>query len=119
MRVSNDILMNNVSVATSQNSSAYPLEQVYGVAIQAEFSGAPVGTVSLQGSCDDGRLDNTTGLGTAIVNWVTIVGSPTAVSGAGPVTWNYNGVFYKWIRVQYIAVSGSGNVTVTVNTKGA
>lgn len=119
MLTSNKVIMNAVDVSTSVNGPAYWLKLVYGFAIQAEFSGAPVGTVSLQGSCDAG--DNTPEdpeTGSGVVNWTTIKDSPQSVSGAGPVLWNYNGVFYKWVRLVYTATSGTGTVTVTMNTKG-
>lgn len=112
--------MNNVNVATSQTSSAYWLKEVYGVAIQAVFTGSPVGVISLEGSCDAGsQLPNEPILGTGVNNWTTIADSPQNVTGAGSVTYNFTGVFYKWIRVVYTATSGTGNMTVTVNSKGA
>lgn len=109
-----------VDVSVSQNSVGYWLDQVYGIAIQAEFAGSPVGSVELQGSCDRGTylMPGQPPSEAGVVNWTTIKDSPQAVTGAGPVVWNYNGVFYKWIRLHYTATSGTGTVTVTVNTKG-
>ena len=120
MLASNKIIMNATDVSVSVNSPGYWLDQVYGIAIQAEFSGSPVGVVVLQGSCDHGGsgMPGQPPNEASVVNWTTISGSSQAVTGAGPVVWNFNGVFYKWIRMSYSASSGTGTVTVTVNTKG-
>lgn len=121
MLTSNKIIMDEVDVSVDQESPGYWLDQVYGVAFQAVFSGSPTGTVHLEGSNDRGLplMPGQPPSDQGVVTWNEILNSNTAVTGAGPVTWNYNGVFYRWIRLVYVAISGTGTVTVTVNTKGA
>lgn len=116
MRTGNKIILNAVDASVNQNSPAYWLDQVYGVALQAIFTGSPIGTIVLQGSCDSANNDPNNGA--AVVNWTAITGSSTAISGAGTVLWNNNGVFYKWIRAVYTATSGTGTLTLNINTKG-
>lgn len=112
--------MTAADVSVNETTVGYWLDQVYGIAIQAVFSGSPVGTVKLQGSCDHGGsgMPGQPPNDAAVVNWNDIKDSSTAVTGAGIVDWNYNGVFYNWIRLVYTATSGTGSLTVTVKTKG-
>lgn len=120
MLTSNKIISNAVDASVNQTSGAYYLKNVFGIAIQALFTGSPVGSILLQGSCDNGSEEpDEAATGDGVVNWNTIINSPQNVTGAGLVTWNFNGVFYKWIRVVYTAASGTGTLTITVNTKGS
>jgi hypothetical protein len=105
--------------SVSQQSEAVDLNYRYGVAFQAVFTGSPVGTISLQGSCDYGaRNPQQAGGNYQIVNWTDIANSSASVTGAGTVSWNFQGSFYKWIRVIYTASSGSGTISIRANSKG-
>lgn len=116
MRINNDTLLASTDGTTSPSSGAYPLAQVYGFAIQMVITGTLAGTVKLQGSTDPG-----VGPGSSrpnVTNWTDIAGSSVTVSGAGTVTWNFNGAFYSWVQLVYTNASGTGNVSAQINTKG-
>ncbi len=107
------------NAATSQTSAAVNLNYRYGIAIQAVFTGAPVGTASLQGSCDYGNRNPIEPAGSSeVVNWTDIADSSSPVTGAGTASWNYQGSFYKWIRLVYTSSSGTGTISVRANSKG-
>lgn len=114
-------MLNSGDASGNLVSSPVWLDQIYGIALQAVFTGSPTGTVKLQGSVDQGpsnaALTSNPALASSIT-WNDISGSSQAVTGAGTVTWNFNGVFYKWVRVSYTASSGTGTLTVTINAKG-
>jgi hypothetical protein len=119
MRTNNVILVNNADASVTIDSPAYSLDQVWGISLQAVFSGSPVGTVKLQGS-DDSGVGPTSQYPNApiIVNWTDIVNSSNAVTGAMNVVWNIADPFQKWIRLVYTPASGTGNLTLTINSKG-
>lgn len=107
------------SAAISQQSEPVDLNYRYGIAIQAVFTGSPVGTARLQGSCDFGaRNQPQAGGNDQVVNWTDIADSDAAITGAGSASWNFQGSFYKWIRLVYISTSGTGTITVRANSKG-
>lgn len=120
MRSLNEALLTNQDASVSFVTPATSLEYQLGVSFQVVITGTPVGTLDLQGSNDFGTVKpaGPDQGNPGVVNWTDIANSSAAVSGAGTVTWNFNGVFYKWIRVNYIAVSGTGTMTIRVNTKG-
>lgn len=74
-------------------------------AIQAVWTGSPVGTLKLQISNDN-------------VTYTDYTGSSTAVSGAGNFIWNLLDVGYRYIRVAYTAASGSGTLNANISIKG-
>lgn len=113
----NEVLLNAGDASGSLNSGVLNMQFLYGVAIQAVFTGSPVGTIKLQGSCDPGTL-NIQIAPTSVINWNDISDSSQAVSGSGIVDWNYNGAFFKWLRVVYTSTSGTGTLTITANGKG-
>lgn len=119
MLTNNEVLINNGDAASNITSDVLYLDQMFGFAIQAEITGAPVGTLKLQGSCDPGSpspLNPHNGVG--VIHWTDIADSQQAVTGAGSVVWNFDGAFYKWVRIVYTATSGTGNITARNNSKG-
>lgn len=119
MRVVNEVILSAGDASGDLNSSALYLDQMFGFAMAAVITGAPVGSLKLQGSVAYGPRSNAlTADGTTIPDWNDISGSTQAVTGAGEVTWNFNGTFYKWVRVVYTSTSGTGAITVTANAKG-
>lgn len=117
MKVSNEVILNNVDVSTSQTSAAYSLYQVYGYFIQANITGSPVGTIKLQASGDPGSYTPYDTMAPLV--WTDIANSSQSVNGAGTASWNVNLAFYSWVRVVYTAASGSGHITARMNTKGS
>ena len=109
----------STDASINQQSEPVNLNYRYGVAIQAVFTGSPVGMASLQGSCDYGATNNPQAGGNdQVVNWTDISGSVAVISGVGTASWNFQGSFYKWIRLIYTATSGSGTIIVRANSKG-
>lgn len=116
MRVSNSEIPNfiNADMSSSLLSPAISVYQIYGWSSQFVFSGSPVGTLSVEVSCDpfqsEGVVDPT--------HWTTLKDSPTSISAAGDVCYNVDIAFYNWIRFRYVATSGAGSISGRVNIKG-
>jgi len=117
----NNPLINGVSMAASINGPASVIQRLPGISYDISWTGAPVGTFDVQ-------VSNTVVLGpngTVIQagNWYTlppaaIVGTlPTATGAPGNGFINVIGVEAYAIRLQYIAASGSGSLTVVVAAK--
>lgn len=106
--------------STTIVSDPIRVDQIYGYAIQAVYTGAPIGTLSLQASCDStGRQTQVSSGGPdSVTNWNTITNSPQAISGAGAFTWNVNGSFYNYVRLVYVNTSGTGVLTAKMSEKG-
>lgn len=122
---SNTITMNisgsgAMTGTTTIVSDPVPLEQIYGFAVQAIYTGTPVGTFSLQASSDaPARTPQTSNGGPdTVTNWATIVGSTQAISGAGNFMWNVSGGFYRYVRLVYTNTSGTGTLTAELSVKG-
>lgn len=103
--------------ASSFQTGVMPLEYRQYFSIQATITGSPVGVLSLQGSNDFGR-ENAPFNPSVVANWTEITGSSAAVSGAGSVMWNYQNCGFKWVRLVYVATSGTGSIVARFNSKG-
>lgn len=115
MRVNNYQFLPAHSGASSFNSNAYSLNQVYGFSIQALITGTLVGSAKLQVSCDPNTQSDPSYQPT---NWTDYFASPMAVNAAGTLTWNVSYSWYNWVRLVYTATSGTGNISANINTKG-
>lgn len=120
MRSLNEELVHNQDASVSFVTPATSLEYQLGCSIQVVITGSPIGTLDLQASNDFGTIKpaGPDQGNPGIVNWTDVTGSSTAVSGAGTVLWNFEGAYYKWLRVNYTAASGTGTMTIRINTKG-
>lgn len=90
-------------------------------AIQAVWTGSPVGNILLQVSCDpvfEKQSYQGTDQAANVVNWSDYTLSIQPVSGAGDFAWNLNFLGFKWVRLKYIPTSGSGSLSVAFNGKG-
>lgn len=105
---------------TTITSNPVRVDQIYGYAVQAIYTGSPVGTLTLEASCDSpGRQTQISSGGPdTVTNWNTITDSSYAVSGAGKYMWNVNGAFYNYIRLVYVNTSGTGVLTANLSEKG-
>lgn len=106
MRVFEYQLLSGGDMSGNITSNAQQLNQMALSAIQAYWTGSPVGTLKLQISNDN-------------ANWTDYTGSSTSVSGAGNFVWNLVYAGFPWVRVVYTFSSGTGSLSVTVNGKGA
>lgn len=119
MRSLNEPILTAGDASGNLTSDPVPLEYQYGISIQAVITGTAAGTLNLQGSNDFGNVPpGGPDRGQGVTNWTDIAGSSAPVTGAGTVTWNFQGVYYKWIRMVYTASSGTGTMSARANTKG-
>ena len=113
MKFAQDIIIDSEPTSASIESEAVLLDQIYGYAMQCEFTGTPSGTLKLQASCEIIRNGDT---GPTI--WTDVDGSSTAISASGTVLYNADAQFYKYVRIVYSRLSGTGTLKVTYNSKG-
>ncbi len=97
-------------MSTQLASTGQKIDYTMLSSIQAVYAstggGVPRGTISLAGSNDN-------------VNFVTIAGSTTAITGSGSGIWNINGTGYDYIQGQFVPIAGSsGQLTLTLYSKG-
>lgn len=114
---------NNTMTGTATiSTNAIPVDQIYGFAIQAVWTGTSAGTLKLQASSDPAPKSSnvSTGGPYAVTNWTDVTNSSTAVvSGGGNFMWNFNGAFYNYVRLVYTNSSGTGAITAEICVKGA
>lgn len=100
-------------------SNGIDMNQIALASIQAVYTGAPVGTLTLEISNDIVAIDPTVAnQGAAVTNWSTYTGSSLAISAAGNFTYNLSDIGYRWIRVKYTKTSGTGTINATLSAKG-
>lgn len=99
------------AMSAGVTSAGVDMNQINAGAVQAIFTGAPVGTIKLQISCDPVTLV------TSVTNWADYSGSSQSVSGAGTFIWNFFNAGYQWLQLVYTPASGSGSLTVNFTGK--
>jgi len=101
-------------------SAPVTLDQIYGFAIQAFWTGTPTGTLKLQVSCDApvGTTQTSNGGPDSITNWTDLASSSQAVGGINSYVWNINGSFYRYVRVVYTNATGTGSLNAQICLKG-
>lgn len=111
-------------MATSVNSIGIDINQQAAVSVQAVFTGAPVGSFELQASNDivpqAASSGNPVGPnpGANVTTWTTLTCSVTPIVAAGDYMWNIPTAGYRWIRLHYTAISGTGTLNATLDSKG-
>lgn len=117
MRLLNELLSNSQDASVSFNSNYGLLAHVFSFSIQCVITGTAAGTLKLQGSADpvpDARFTPA-----VPTNWTDIADSSEPVTGAGTVMYNYRECpGFNWVRVVYTSSSGTGTMTIRLNTKG-
>ncbi len=117
------MLTNAVMTGTTEvDSPPLNLDQMFGLAIQAIWTGTPVGSMKLQASVQSPPTQNQTSNGGPdnITQWTDISGSSVSISAsAGNFMWNLDAAYYRYIRLVYVNASGSGVLNVHANIKGA
>lgn len=106
---------------TVVNSNPIRVDQIYGFAIQAFWTGTPTGTLKLQASCDSPPKQTQVSNGgpDAVTNWSDIADSSYSIAGdAGNYMWNFNGSFYNYVRLVYTNASGTGSLSAEICVKG-
>jgi hypothetical protein len=106
---------------TEIDSAPLRVDQIFGLAIQATWTGTPNGTIKLQASCDTPPTASQVANGgpDAVTNWSDISDSSYSISGvAGNYMWNINGAFYNYIRIVYVNASSTGSLSAKACVKG-
>ena len=99
----NNHVLNAASMATSLDSGCIDISNVLGYAVQAIWSGSPVGNIIIQGSLDGANFK---------------VVSTTAAGGvSGSLLVNNDGIHYPFLKVIYTEASGTGTLDVYVSAK--
>lgn len=115
-----NIIPVNTVLNTTVNSVALGVPQMFGAAVQVEFTGTPTGTFKLQASSDTWTANPTPAQ--LPVNWTDVANSTFTVSSAGNVMWNVSDIQYNWLRVVYTDSSGGVSTAVVsasvANLKG-
>lgn len=93
-------------------SSITNIQYLDNVGIQANFTGSPVGTLSVQVSID--HAQDEWGNVTTAGNWSQVTSSAVTSS---PVVFDLNQLSAPWIRVVYTKVSGTGTLNVFITGK--
>lgn len=119
----NTIILLSAAAMTSTtevDSAAIPVDQLWGFAIQAVWTGTPTGNLKLQASCDAPLLTTQTSNGTSsVTNWTDVADTTVAVAGAaGNYMWNVTSAAYRFVRLVYINASGTGVLSATMSAKG-
>lgn len=91
------------SMTGSLDSGQIDLTNVLGYAVQAVWSGSPVGNIIIEGSNNG-------------VNYNS-VSTTAAGGGAGSLLVNNDGIHYVFLKVIYQFTSGSGTLDVNVSAK--
>ncbi len=116
MRVNNDILFDKTTMGgtTKVISKVISLEHIYTYALQWVTAGsAAAGSFQVYGSCDMGINAQ----GDGVTNWAAI-NSAVTLSTIGTAIINQDAVGWKWLKVEYTPASGTGTLTLMINTKG-
>lgn len=95
----------NMSAATITSLAGY-LDESAGFCIQAVFTGAPVGTIKIQGSNDP-----------VLLGYTDIPESITSISAAGNYMINVEFPYYSYVQLVYTRASGTGIMYSTINSK--
>lgn len=101
----------------SCTSIGLDINQLTSYAVQAVFTGAPVGTLTLEISSDDVLVVPGTNPAANVTHWTTYTGSSQAVAAAGSFMWNVFPAGYRWMRMVYTKTSGTGSLSSTFNGK--
>lgn len=100
------LLPSNGSLASNLVSTALDIDSMLGYAVQAVWTGSPVGTLNIQASLDK-------------ITWSDVTNSSVSLAGsAGSWLWNFQGSFYRYIRINYVSTSGTGTLSDLVMAKG-
>lgn len=115
----------NQDMSTSSKTIGLDLNQEFGYSIQAVWTGAPVGTFTVEVSNDivpvAPATSNPVGPNPAanVVNWSTYTNSEVTTDGAnGNWTWISQLIPYRWARLSYASTSGTGSLNVVMYAKG-
>lgn len=103
------IAINAGDVSTNLVSNPIDIRYDYGLAYVVTLTGAPSGSVLLEGTVE---VDNLTTTAT----WVLI--QSDTISGTTTIFGNKDALYYTYVRIRKVA-GGTGAITARVNVKGS
>lgn len=95
----------------SCTSSVVDTNQLPVIGLQAVYAGSPNGTIVVQVSGDNVPLAS------SVTNWTTYPSSSQSIAAAGSFVWNIAPFGFRWVRLLYTKVSGTGTLNATFNGK--
>lgn len=123
MKSNTIVLLTNAAMTGTSTvvSAPIPLDQIFGYAVQAVWTGTPNGTLILQASCDVPATQPQTSNGGpySITNWTPIDGASTTIAGSsGNFMFNVDGAYYRWVQLSYTNTSSTGSLSALMFVKG-
>ena len=101
------------------NGQTFSLANKYGYGFQVEYSSGLTGTFQVQISNDKGVV-NPDGTISYVTNWTSVTGESAAVSGsAGNAFFDTPSTSAAFVRLIYIATSGTGTASANATLKAA
>ncbi len=112
------VMVNGTSLATSFTGPPTSLELFDRCCIEVICTGTPTGTPTIQGSCDYFPPSITLSPSVVPATWTDIPLGMVALAGS-PQSYfiDFSEIGVPWIRVNYTAVSGAGNMTAVITAK--
>lgn len=113
-------LTNAADASVTIVTKATGIQYLDNVIFQANFTGTPVGTLTVEVSLDYNQDAEGNVLATG--HWVTVQLTPgtdasLAVSGANSYVFNITQLGAPWVRLRYTAASGTGTMTAYISAK--
>jgi hypothetical protein len=107
-------IVSSGNMASNVTSKVTNIQFLDNISVQANFTGTPTGTLNVQGSVDYSQdaQGNVINAG----NWITITTNSPSGS-ANQVLFDLNQLSFPYLRLQYVASSGSGTLNAYVSGK--
>ena len=105
MRFTPSTLLSSGNMSSNLVSSSQDLNQIISWSIECTYTGSPVGICYIQYSNDN-------------INWVDNVYGFNIPGTSSPFGWKERDASQRYVRVSYIAISGSGSLNVIFTGKG-
>lgn len=112
------VIINGAMASTSTlHSAPVNVEYLDNIGFQANFTGTPVGTFSVEVSAD--YLQTATGVVQNSGNWIalTLSAVPAAAGAAGSIYVDVTQISAPWIRLSYTNTSSSGTLNAFATAK--
>lgn len=112
-----DPIFVNASMASTLHSSPINIRQLSFVGFDINWTGAPVGTFSVEVS--NTYQQNPNGSVRVAGNWTALtLSAPIAATGAADNAFiDIDAISASWIRLSYNSTSGTGNLNATLSSK--
>lgn len=113
-------LIATTAAAGTITSPGVYIANVYVYSLHGYWGSGGTGSIVVQVSNDDVPVASSgTNPSANVVNWTPVDSGTLAVSGAGNIMANFNGVGYSWVRSVYTAVGGTAAMNLNYFGKGS